>query len=1050
MAQRQQLGKLTAPDASGLLAREHLFQRLDAARLGKLAWVGAPAGAGKTSLLASWLRARQVPAIWYQLDADDHDLATFFHYLSQAARQTGRQRLPVTSPENLIAPEAFARRYFARLFQGWETPQIWVLDNYHTLRDEAPLHRMIDIALDLLPQGSLIVVASRHEAPAPLRRHFAYASTAMIGWEDLRLSEAESAELGRLWGVAADVAAEFHAISDGWAAVQVLLMRLPSWQPKSAPPASDGLLFEYLSSEVYETLDPDWQAFLVKVALPPFVTPALAEQLGGRADAKAILSRLARERFLTTQHGQSGMARYQFHPLFRDFLLSRLSRDFPAGTVRRLKQQAAQALEQSGESEAAAVLLAEAEDWPGLARLLCSQAPAWLAQGRIATLRHWLECMPETARRAEPWLRYWHGTILRPFDPRLARAQLEPAWQQFKARGDAAGAYLTWAAILESYSAPWDEYRQIPAWLVELEQLRQAHPDIPSAEIEAQIVGTAKTVAMGAPFSPLLKHWVARAEALVVDAPSPRHIGPLALFISFNGAWRSESMVRLKTLLGTVKLPEDFAEKYPLSHIFYCMGLALLEAYDLNPDGCRQWVAKGSASAMASGIHLMDAMLTKITVHAHALTGDTANGVRALAETERLLNPAWKAEVVYLGYLRAGLKLMAGDTAAALHATDGLVESADALGARFATAFPRLLRALTLAIAGQGEAARAYLPEILELGRRFPCPWMEFEGELVAAHTWFAEGEEARGLAALGRAMAVGRRADLRITRFWLPEFIGPLCARALEAGIEADYVRRLIRCRGLSPTSPALDAWPWPVRIYTLGRFAVLLDDQPIAFSGKAQKRPLQLLKALIAYGGRGVSGASLAEALWEDESADARHALDMTLSRLRKLLGHDDAILIQDGKLSLNDKLCWLDSCSFERLASEAEKSDIAGAMALFERAMAHYTGPLLEGEAEAGWLLPRRERLRSRYVRLVLGYGDHLEQKEDWPAAIANYRRALEIEPLAEEIVQRLMAAHLVRGEHSQALEVFRRCRELLSIVLGVGPDRRTLALAEQARH
>lgn len=1023
--------------------------RLDSASAGKLIWLSSPAGTGKTSLLAGWIQARHWPVLWYQVDAGDHDPATFFHFLSLAARKISRKKLPATTPENLLAPENFARRYFTCLWESLRGPHVLVLDNYQELPGDAILHRIIDAALDLLPHGSLIAVASRSDTPSALVRHFTSSAMVSLGWTDLRLSEAESNELANRWNVAPDDAARVYALSDGWAALQVLAMRLPASRIQTEAVKNEGLLFDYIGAEIFEGLDPELGRFLVKAAIPPFLTPALAGRLGGRTDAEAILSRMARQNFLTTRHGEAGGARYQFHPLLRAFLLGRLPRHVPPDELQGLRRLAAGQLEEAGDTEAAAEVLGGASDWPTLAALLCRYAAEWLAEGRIATLRLWLDRLPEEVRTNEPWLLYWHGSLLRMTDPRQGRARLEPAWQQFRARGNAAGAYLAWAAIVESYAAPWDEYLHIPAWLGKLEELQRECPDVPSAEIEAQLVGTAKAVAISAPFFPLVNHWMSRAEALVVDPPSPRHIGALALLVGFKSVWRSENVARLKTVLGAARLPPAFAAKYPLSHILYCIGLGLLEAYDLNPEGCRHWVARGFETSKASGVRLLDTMLAIVAIHADVVSGDVAGAEKSVAHAERLLNPIWKADMVHLRYLHAGLKLMAGDTAGALQLSEGLAENGEALGAKFLAVFPKLLRALALAIDGQWEAASAYLPEVLEMGRKFPSPWMEFQGELVEAHIRFAQGEETQGLAALSRALAAGRQADVMIMRFWLPAFIGPLCARALNAGIEVDYVRRLIRRRKLLPPMPSVDAWPWQVRIYTLGRFAVLRDDKPIVFSGKAQKRPLQLLKALVAFGGRGVAAMSLATTLWKNDVEDARHALDMTISRLRKLLGNEAALLIHEGKVSLNDKLCFVDTWSFERNANDSERMQEAVRLATQANALALYQGQFLNGEEEEAWLLPRREKLRSRYVRLVLDHGATLEEGGNGNAAIVVYQKAIEFEPLAEELTQRLMRLYLGSGRRAQALEAFRRCRSMLSVVLGVTPSTATLELADKAK-
>ena len=84
-----------------------------------------------------------------------------------------------------------------------------------------------------------------------------------------------------------------------------------------------------------------------------------------------------------------------------------------------------------------------------------------------------------------------------------------------------------------------------------------------------------------------------------------------------------------------------------------------------------------------------------------------------------------------------------------------------------------------------------------------------------------------------------------------------------------------MIRERGLSidAQASALVDWPWPLRVFTLGHFRVVKNGKPIIFSGKAQRRPFDLLKALIAYGGSNVSVERVTEALWPRVDGDSAH---------------------------------------------------------------------------------------------------------------------------------------------------------------------------------
>ena len=270
------------------------------------------------------------------------------------------------------------------------------------------------------------------------------------------------------------------------------------------------------------------------------------------------------------------------------------------------------------------------------------------------------------------------------------------------------------------------------------------------------------------------------------------------------------------------------------------------------------------------------------------------------------------------------------------------------------------------------------------------------------------------------------------------------LCAKALEAGIEPDYVRSLIRKRHLSPVGIGahLESWPWPIKIYTLGRFALVKDGKPVSFNGKTQKRPLDLLKALIALGGRNVNQARLIEALWPDADGDAAAAsFNMALKRLRELLGHPDAVLLTEHKLTVNAQLCWVDVWAFERGVALTQHDEKEA-----DHVLNLYHGPFL-GDDEEPWSLSMRERLRDSFLKHVQSCGERLEAQGEWARAIEWYQRGLRVDDLIEQFYQRLMTCQHQLGRRAEALATYQRCKKTLAAHLGVAPSEKTQRLYQE---
>jgi DNA-binding SARP family transcriptional activator len=271
----------------------------------------------------------------------------------------------------------------------------------------------------------------------------------------------------------------------------------------------------------------------------------------------------------------------------------------------------------------------------------------------------------------------------------------------------------------------------------------------------------------------------------------------------------------------------------------------------------------------------------------------------------------------------------------------------------------------------------------------------------------------------------------------------------ALAHGIEVEHAREMIVRLKLRPRSAAIAAWPWPLAVRTLGRFAVMREGTPLEARGKAQRKPLDLLKALVALGAEGVDASRLAALLWPDAEGDAaKGAFDTTLWRLRKLLGRDDVLVLAEGKLSLDREQCWLDVWGFEQAARDAEAPGADAAadeLARLGRAVLDaYPGHFLAADEDAPWAVELRDRLRSRLARTVLGLGERLQAAGRWTEAVALYERALELDNLAEGLYRSLMICQRALGQTAEALQVYRRCRELLSVVLGVAPSTETEAV------
>jgi ATP/maltotriose-dependent transcriptional regulator MalT len=274
-----------------------------------------------------------------------------------------------------------------------------------------------------------------------------------------------------------------------------------------------------------------------------------------------------------------------------------------------------------------------------------------------------------------------------------------------------------------------------------------------------------------------------------------------------------------------------------------------------------------------------------------------------------------------------------------------------------------------------------------------------------------------------------------------------PLLRQFLLSRAEELYSPSELQQYRLAPA--AADLEEWPIKIFTLGGFKILKNGTEIRFARKVQKRSLELLQALIALGSTDVAVTTLTEALWPDSEGDAAyHAFENTLYRLRQLLGAAGALVLSGGKLTLDSNHCWVDVWALERHLGQMRENSPQSRHVL-ETALSLYCGHFLEQEGQPSWSLALRERLREKFARLVRDVAQSFQRAKAWAEAAAIYQRGIELDSLNEDLYCGLMVCHRERGNHAEALRVFRRCRELLSIVLSVQPGAQTQAVYQSLK-
>lgn len=306
----------------------------------------------------------------------------------------------------------------------------------------------------------------------------------------------------------------------------------------------------------------------------------------------------------------------------------------------------------------------------------------------------------------------------------------------------------------------------------------------------------------------------------------------------------------------------------------------------------------------------------------------------------------------------------------------------------------------------------------------------------------------------LAEALAMARQA--RMTMFFrrLPGLAGQVCWLALRWQVpepEAAFVREVIQARNLPAPEDADQRWPWPLWLGLCGPFEWFRAGQRQHSSGKAQQKPLELLRLLGCERSGAIGLAAAARALWPEAEGDADlRNLDVTIHRLRKLLGDASLVWVHDNRVGLDPthvgcdlrlrrrEIERLGRCALQpAIDADSQATRRTASTAAITAVVALTRGDLLADAPDTAWLQSARAVYRQDTVRAALAAATVLAQSPADGAERGLLEAALAIEPLATSLVQRLVLCYQQAGLSGDAVRLLDRHARLLAEA-GAAPD------------
>src|SRR6266571_4541493 len=1063
--------KLLPPrPAPEILARPRLIERLRANLSLPVTLVTANAGSGKTTLVADFLRKQEQPYVWYQLDHTDADPAVFLGYLAYGIQQ----RIPnfgesvfayLQQPqESAQQPERAAHVLLNEILEGIEQQLIIVLDDYHHLGSDTPVHAVLDRLIAYLPDVIHIVIVSREIPPLTLARLRSQDSLSLIDRADLLFTDEETQELLRkVFGLALtpQQLREYGERTHGWITALQLVRQVAQRQvgaeqkpidPLAVLHQSERDIFEYFAEEVFAAEPTAVQQFLMRIALLDRVEVETCARLFPEVRSSVVLPTLVRENvFMTVASDRTG-EEFRLHPLFQSFLRRRLRAEIGLAGVAAEHARCADFFRERGAWEAAVRHLLEAEQFDRAAEMIAQHGDEWIGSGKLASLASLAEALPAAALDSHPRALSYRAEVARlrgDFDS--AQNLLRRAITELREKGDEEGE----AEALHSLATIARRRGDYDAAFNYLDRAVELTP--PNSVVRTKCANTRVLclVTKG--------EWAAaeREFRVALQSAEEQHDEHQARLITHNlglpAMMRGDFGEALRWLGRMLRsdsdlppIPQEATAHVNIARCHLYRGeLEKSEQHlDLALEGCQLFNMVGQ--------------LGEAFEACGNLYRERGDLVRAAESYERAARSYGEAGIdlsrVELLEERALMSLKAGDASRALPQIDRLLERRPADNNPIGHFTARLTRGRILLALPNDEAARNEFTPALNYFREQGLYYYEAQCCIGLAQCEFNAGREPQMIEQLRRALDLAARYDYE---YWLRQeiaahpalFASEVAQELLPADLRgaqpaAQPTRAVIeQPKAILTSSPLVD-----LTINILGPIEIFRDSaRPFAADAWTTRRARDILCFIASRPHHRAPKDSIVDTFWRDTDLKTiEKNFHPTMSHIRKALNSNQPLkqnflAYRDGEYQLSPEFSYrIDTEEFDRWIAEGEAArrerDFDRCIELYEKAVAVYRGEFMQGSYE-GWVEEQRSYYREQYLRMLESLAAVAEKKEEFVRAMDLAQRILRDDPFREDIHCLVMRAHAALGNRVAVKEQYETLRGLLQKELGVEPAMQT---------
>ena len=793
---------------------------------------------------------------------------------------------------------------------------------------------------------------------------------------------------------------ELQDRTQGWVAGVILSLASDvQIQHVKRPSRDTHVLFDYFATEVLHQQGPSDQELLLKLALLPSMTTSTATAFTRNPQAGPILERLAKRGYFTERRKEAEV-HFQFHPRFREFLRTFAQVHWEPSQWKKIQEQAAAFLESKGLLEDAMALYEELKQWEKLLKLVLLNAPNYLAAGRVRTLTAWLDRIPKKLSDENPWCRYWKAACVMTIDPEASVPLFEEAFERFQRVQDQVGILMAWCGVVQAIQITVCQFSRLDPWIDFLENYLESHPEFPSKELEIRVAGAMFGALLNHRFNhDSIKKWEQKVRENIFLLPDVMTQAQFVWQVYNYRTWSADYTLVQQLLDQLNKKLEEQPDVINARSLYYALQ-GDLSWMKVDSERCLHCYRQAQQLIDPKTAPQFDIWTSCSGAAGYVLSGQIVKAQEICENIYSKYRFAPGMGGVFANYFMAWMKRLAGDLPQAMRCVEQALEHQAKVEISF---FENVIRTFKVQLhldLQEWDQANSEQHQVKRSVLSNQYQWIGFIDGIGKARLALLQGHHEQFRQAIANVLRLSKEYGCMFWIGMIPEVMSVLCNQALVENIEESQTLKIISALRLSPPPEGGSSkWPYPIRIKSLGDFEVVMAQNQTMRLSNLTKRQLLFLKVLLAFGGIKVPQDRIADILWPDAEGDRAYRFFIVmLTRVRAVLGTKQAILLEDGLVSLNLGYCWADVMVFQQRLRQADKKweegKIEESLYYYEQARELYGGIFLPHDMEATWAESAREQLQNRYQlvvdRLRVGY----EQNGQWGKAVEVLEQAEQI--------------------------------------------------------